>query len=144
MKKLIFICRGNKLRSPIAEAIFNKDPVKGWKAFSYGTEVEKEGWQNMKLSQFGGDLQIALEEMGKLDMDISNKKCNQILPEYVEKANKVIVMAETKFVPDWLEKKNYERWEIHNPENISEFYDQDLISLLSEKVNELKKSLEKT
>ena len=141
MKKLVFVCRGNKLRSPIAEAIFNKNPKPGWTAFSYGTAVEKEGWENMKISDFGGDFKLVIAELQENNVDISNRTCKQVRPEDLHDADKIIVMAEKDTIPEWFEKINYEKWDIPNPENISEFHDQNLAVLLNKKIEELKETL---
>ena len=95
----------------------------------------------MKLLQFGGGIQTIIDEMKKLGIDISNKECRQILPEYLEDADKVIEMSEVDFVPDWLEKHHCERWEIPNPEFIPEDNGRGIIALLSEKIEMLKKTL---
>ena len=141
MKKLVFLCRGNKLRSPIAETIFNKNPKTGWVAFSYGTAVEKEGWENMKISDFDNDLNLIVNELKKDGIDISNKICQQVQPKYLDDANKIIVMAEKDTIPDWLEQIEYERWNIPNPNNILEFHEQHVVLLLNQKIGELKKAL---
>lgn len=141
MKKLVFVCRGNKFRSPVAEALFNQNPIEGWKAFSYGTQVEKEGWQKMKLSEFGRGIQIIIDEMKKLNIDISDKQCIQIFPEYLKDIDKVIILAEKEFVPDWLAKYNYDRWEIPNPEFVPDDNGRSIIELLSNKINTLKDTL---
>ncbi len=144
MKKLIFICRGNKLRSPTAEAIFNNNPEPGWLAFSYGTAVEKEGWENMKISEFNDDLKLVVGELKENGIDISEKICKQAKPEYLRDADKIVVIEESDTIPEWLKEIKYERWNIPNPSSISEFHEQKLVSLLNKKIEELKETLQTT
>ena len=141
MKKLVFICHGNSFRSPIAEGIFNHNPKNGWIACSYGTAVEEQKTQGLKLSESPYNLSIVIDEMKKLGIDISEKYCNQLFLEYLDDVNKVIVMTEIEFIPEWLAKKNYERWEIPNPETYTNENVEEVISLLTEKIEILKKNL---
>jgi len=141
MKKLIFICHGNTFRSPIAEAIFNHNPKEGWKASSYGTAVLEEKVQGLRIADSPYHLEIAIKEMEKRGMDISEKCCDQLFPEYLEGASNVIVMSESKYEPDWLLDKRFERWEIPNPEIVTQDITEKIIDLLTEKIEDLKKRL---
>lgn len=141
MKKLIFICHGNSLRSPIAEAIFNKNPKVGWKAYSYGTDVYNQKIEGVKLSESPYDLSIVIKEMKKRGMDISEKRSKQLFPEFLDDADKVIDLIEENYAPDWLLDKGYERWEIINPDTMSQKIAEEVINSLTEKIEILKESL---
>lgn len=141
MKKLIFICHGNSFRSPIAEAIFNHNPKDGWKACSYGTAVEKQKLQGIRMNESPYKLDIVINELKKRDIDISDKYCDQLNPEYLIDVDKVIVMTEIEFTPTWLMKRNDERWEIPNPEILTEVIVKQIIDLLQDKIEVLKKNL---
>ncbi|GEM_PF-5989247 len=141
MKKLVFICHGNTFRSPIAEAVFNKDPKDGWRAYSCGTLIKEENIEGESiLDVWPGEIFI-VNEMKKRGMDISLKHTARLYPEYLEDADKVIIMSEEDLTPDWLLDRAYERWDILNPENPNDDLIIDIINKITEKVNELKTRL---
>jgi protein-tyrosine-phosphatase len=115
MKKVVFICHGNMFRSQIAKAFYNQIQESGSVAYSYGTHVIDRGLQGLKLSQRSG-LEILIAELKKYNIDISNERCEQLKEEYLADADKIVVMAEKEFLPDWLSKYKYEYWEVPNPE----------------------------
>lgn len=141
MKKLVFICKGNMFRSPIAEGLFNATPVEGWKAFSYGTTVELDGHQNKELGTYGAGIGRVIEKMKTMDIDISKKKSTQVEQEHIMNADKIIVMSEKEYIPTWLHFYAYEYWEIPNPDIISDEDIENVIKLLSEKIVHLKKDI---
>ncbi len=116
MKKVIFICKGNMHRSPTAKALYNVLKKDDSTAESYGTMVEAEGRTGMKLS-FYPDLINSINELKKYGADISNEECKQLYPKDLEGADKIIVMAEKEFTPEWLEKYDYERWDVEDGNN---------------------------
>lgn len=129
-------------RSPIAKALFNKNPVPGWWAYSYGTAVKVENRQGVKLSDWGEGIGIAINEMKKHGVDISDEFCDQILPEHLEGADKVIVMSEIEYTPKWLQEKEYERWEVPNPDFVTQEIVEEVINMISVKIDKLKKTLQ--
>lgn len=141
MKKLIFICHGNSLRSPIAEALFNNNPKEGWKAYSYGTAVYEQKIQGVKLSESPYDLNLIIKEMKKRGMNISEKCSEQLFPEFLNNADKVIDLVEEIYAPKWLLDRGYERWEIFNPNTMNQEIAERLINLLTKKIEILKKTL---
>jgi protein-tyrosine-phosphatase len=137
MKKVVFICRGNLFRSQVAKAFYNQLVKDGSRAESYGTWVEEEGNQGLKLSLYPG-LEILITEIKKYGLDISNEHCEQLKEEYLKDADKIIVMAEKEFIPNWLEKYEYEYWEnIPNPEAHTVLFMEGAIKLIRGKVLEL-------
>lgn len=141
MKKLVFICHGNTFRSPIAEAIFNHSPKKGWEACSYGTAVAEQNIDGLKISESPWPVDLLIEDMKRRGMDISEKRSTQLLPKYLDSVDKVIVMTEIEYVPDWLSEKNYERWEVPNTKVITQKILDDVVLILNSKIEELKKRL---
>jgi len=141
MKNLIFICHGNTFRSQIAEAIFNHNPKEGWQACSYGTLINEEEIQGDNILKISPQMNIVINEMKKNGMDISNNYSKRLFPESLIGAEKVIVMSEVKYDPDWLSDKEYERWEIPNPEIINPKILEEVIVLLTKKIEELKDRL---
>ena len=138
MKKVVFVCKGNLFRSQVAKAFYNQLAKDGSKAESYGTWVEEEGNQGLKLSLYTPKLDILFNEMKKYNLDISNEHCEQLKEEYLKDEDKIIVMAEKEFIPDWLNKYKYEYWEnIPNPETHTVEFMKDAVKLIREKVVEL-------
>lgn len=133
MKKVIFIDRGNILRSPIAKAIFNSLKIEGSIALAYGTNVEKQGRVGLKLSDHPGmtDLFSVLASHG---LDISGEHCTQLVPEHLKDADKIIVMTEKEDIPEWLNEYKYEYWEIPNPDPVTKKIAEDLYILLKNKI----------
>lgn len=141
MKKIVFVCKGNMFRSPIAEGLFNAAPVQGWKAFSYGTTVELDGHQNKELETYGAGIGRVIEKMKAMDIDISKIKSTQLEQEHVMDADKIIVMSEKEYIPTWLHFYAYEYWDVSNPDIISGEDIENVIKLLSEKIDQLKKDI---
>jgi len=136
MKKVVFICHGNMFRSQVAKGLYNKIQKDGSIAYSFGTNVLDRGLQGLKLSQRPG-LEILIFELKKYGIDISNEYCNQLKEEYLKNVDKIIVMAEKEYIPEWLKKYNYEYWEVPNPEvHVTEEIS-DIIKLIKEKVIKL-------
>ena len=137
MKKVVFICKGNIFRSQVAKAFYNQLKKDDSVAFCYGTWVEKEGNQGLKLSLYP-NLEILFAELKKYNIDISNERCEQLKEEYLKDADKIVVMAEKEFIPDWLNMYKYEYWEnIPNPEVHTVPIIEDTVKLLRKKVLEL-------
>jgi len=111
MKKVIFICRGNMHRSPVAEAFYNLLRKDDSFAESYGTMVEVEGITGKKISSYP-DFVNLINEVKKYGADISNHICTQVNPKVLEEAGKIIVIAEEDAIPTWLRKYKYEKWDI--------------------------------
>jgi protein-tyrosine-phosphatase len=137
MKKVVFICKGNIFRSQVAKAFYSQLIKDDSWAESYGTWVEEEGNQGLKLSLYP-KLGILFAELKKYNIDISNECCEQLKEEYLKDADKIIVMAEKEFIPSWLDKYKYEYWEnIPNPEVHTVEIIEDAVKLIREKVLKL-------
>ncbi len=128
-------------RSPIAKAIFNHNPKQGWQASSYGTAVETEGRQGISLKEWGPGIQLTIAKMKTLGMDIADEYCDQILPEYAEQADKIIMMSERDYIPVWLNAYTWDYWDVPNPEVCTEAILEEVIELLTKNIEALKKSL---
>ncbi len=118
MKKVVFICKGNMHRSPIAEALYNALKKDDSFAESYGTWVDKEGRTGVKLSSYPS-LDIFANELKKYGTNISNHVCIQVTPEVLKGADKIVMIAEDYSIPDWLKKYNYIKWELPDPDNMT-------------------------
>jgi protein-tyrosine-phosphatase len=155
MKKIIFICRGNLIRSQICKAVYNKLAQNDSYAESYGTEVQKDHNEGVEI-QNHEHLSNLIKIMRDHDMDISKEKSKQLTQECCVNAFKIIIMGEKEKIPRWLEKYNYEYWEdcLNGPEKnkkfnlnikITKFGDaddiEDTILFLKQKVENLIKTL---
>jgi protein-tyrosine-phosphatase len=142
MKEILFICRGNMFRSQVAKAIFNTDPVAGWEAISAGTAVQEENRQGIKLSEYGGGIQLIINEINKkYKKDISDEFCKQVTEDAVKSATKIIMMSEKEYIPEWLDNYEWEYWEIPNPNFITKDLADEIIEMLANKIAILKKDL---
>ncbi len=133
MKKVVFICRGNMFRSQLAKAFYNQLQTNDSVAYAYGTKVKEEGRQGVKLS-FYRELLSAIDEMMGYDLDISSQVCDQLLPEHLAEAEKIIVMAEDDCVPEWLREYQYEKWIIRNPSFVTPELAKETAKILREKI----------
>lgn len=136
MKKIVFIDRGNILRSPMAKAIHFSLKTDDSVGFAYGTNVSEQGREGLALSDYPG-IAETIEVMRSHGMDISQERCIQLLPEHVENVSKIIVMTEKKDIPDWLKKYNYEYWEIPNPDPATKEVAEELFLLLKNKIEKI-------
>ena len=137
MKKIVFICHGNMFRSPIAKAFYNQLAKDGSRAESYGTHVIAQGYQDRKLSSFL-PLKMEFDKLKKYGLDITNEHCEQLKEEYLKDADKIVVMAEREYIPEWLNNYKYEYWEgVPNDEFPTNEMILDVIKLIREKVLEL-------
>lgn len=140
MKKVVFICNGNILRSQIAKAIYNKLAKDDSIAYSYGTRVEAKDRQGVLISSIKG-MDVTINELLRQGMDISNEHCDQLKEEYLKDADKIVVMADKEYIPDWLNNYKYEYWEILNPDYFGIEIARDIIEDIKEKVLKLIKNL---
>src|SRR3989338_8832336 len=137
MKKIIFICKGNMHRSPIAKALYNVLKKDDSYAESYGTMVDIEGRTGKKLSSYPGLLNLIDELKQNYGVDISNETCKQVSTEVLKGADKIIVMAEEEFIPGWLREYKYEKWEVPDSDSISPEYAVEDVKNIQSKVERL-------
>lgn len=79
VKIVLFVCKGNRYRSRIAEEIFNKNPPKGFVAESAGIQYQKYNDRVMPK---------VLKEIG---IDMSKRKPRKLSENMIKKASKIIV-----------------------------------------------------
>ena len=133
MKKVVFICNGNILRSQIAKGIYNKLAKDGSIAYSYGTRVEAKGRQGVLISSVKG-MNVTINELSKQGIDISNERCDELKEEYLKNVDKIVVMADREYIPLWLNNYKYEYWEIIIPDYFDSKIANDVIESIKEKV----------
>ncbi len=99
--KVLFVCNANMGRSQVAEALFNQ--LSGEPATSAGIRadeiVEKTKPSSRRLKDGGSPAVSYMSEQGA---DVSEKTRDQLTPEMVQEADKVIVIADDDNWPDYL------------------------------------------
>lgn len=131
MKGVLFVCQGNMVRSQIAEVLYKK--YKGPDVFSAGIYPIIEEHDGEKLKNLS--LQILIEVMkNKEGIDVSNNICKEVTKEMVQKADKIIVMANKEILPDFLKNaKNMTFWEVSD--QISDYKRcEEIIEIIKEKI----------
>ena len=130
--KVLFVCRGNVGRSTIAAALFTK--YSGIKAFSAGTKVLEN--ENQKIKE------IVLAEpvirfIGKEGIDVSENTRTQLTPEMIQEFDKIIVMAESETIPEYLSKSDkMELWDIQDPKGMDDKGYEEIISQIKSKLKQ--------
>ncbi len=114
--KILFICKSNQFRSQMAAAIYNQI-TNTTDADSAGTYVgfidnEPEGIIIEKCFRTPDFFEL-MEENG---ISIRRNCTKKLLPEMIENASVVVLMAEEPFVPEFLlGNEKVIRWEVENP-----------------------------
>jgi len=125
----------------MARAIYNSMASDGSVAFSYGTNVEKQKHEGKTildcLDELGPGLMSVFITMEKHGMDIRGDICEQLEPEYLKDAFKIIVMTEKEDIPEWLHKYDYDYWKIPNPEIVTDEVAEQEFYLLKDKIDNL-------
>ena len=122
------------MRSQIAKGIFNNIYNGQATAEAYGLEVgELEG---APIIQFPGMIDT-VNILKKDGIDISQERCKQLTPTFLENAKKIIILSDEKNIPDWLKKYNFESWDIKYPDNLTTDDVRSMISVLKAKISSL-------
>lgn len=119
--KILFVCRGNAGRSQMAEALFRTLNDK-YEVRSAGTQVvskdgESRDGQKLKDLINPEKIILPLKEKG---VDVSEYVRTQLTPDMVNWADKIVVMAESETIPEYLsssEKAEY--WDVKDPKGTS-------------------------
>ncbi len=94
----------------MAEAMFNQMVAGKHEATSAGTQVPEDNGQKLKDRPGAVHTLAVLNELG---IDASEKQRTQLTPEILDKADKVIVMAEPATIPEYLSARaDVEYWQI--------------------------------
>lgn len=141
--KVLFVCKGNMVRSVLAEKYFNSIAPEGCHAESAGTvpgtiPEEPELWRLKDIPYLDTTLQVA-QEMG---FDISEKKIRRVTPEMGNEADLIINMAEQETVPEFLKNSpKVTEWDVANPDrnmkSLTETRDH-IVSLVQKLVKDLR------
>ena len=106
--KILFVCRANVGRSQMAQAFF--DRLSTHESESAGTMVAELGKEGHTLAERARELELeptaavnfVIEVMRLEGLDISQKVRNQLTPQMVHSADKIVVIEEKASWPDYL------------------------------------------
>lgn len=123
MQNILFVCKGNMVRSQIAEALYKK--YKDGDVMSAGILPNAEQRSGILLKDLDIDAWIrALND--KEGIDVSLNICKQVTKEMVDKAKKIVVMAKKEICPDFLKNRKDVIWwrDVKDNGDISQIIDQ--------------------
>ena len=120
---VLFVCNGNVARSQIAETLFNH--LSGHQATSAGTAVrhlDVEGQTIKANSKTPGapvTPGIVLDLMQEKGFDLSGNTRNQVTPEMVDSADRIILMLGRIPSEVFVSEKKTEVWDITDPAHMT-------------------------
>lgn len=112
--KILFICKGNVGRSQIAEALFRKKFGDTHEVVSAGTALSGP---EQPIGELMPNIKEVLDVMQEEGMDVSMYARQQMTPQMVEDADKVVAIVEDEIVlPDYLSNSpKLVRWNVPDP-----------------------------
>ncbi len=111
--KILFVCRANSGRSQIAMELYNR--IFPGEAESAGTQVDTPG----QMIMYRKTAASAISSMKEIGIDMSENRRRQLQPEELNNYDHVIVLAETKSIPAYLNTwPGAEMWHIEDTKNI--------------------------
>lgn len=129
----------------MAEAIFNALTHGGHEVVSAGTCVIK-GDDTSRVGQTLKDTDSAdnvLAVLSEIGIDGAHLKRKPLTPEMVERADKVIVMAESETIPDYLRQSfKVKNWDIADPFMQSREFTRDIRNQIQKSIEDLITTIE--
>ena len=136
MKKVIFICRRNRLRSQTAQMLYNALAADHSHAESYGIDPLPEEIGRL----FGGFPKVVntVEVMKRHGIDMSQASVQKLTPEVLAGASKIIILTKKEDVPEWLKSYPLEFWEVYDPPGVPTVEQtEEIVQLLEGKIREM-------
>lgn len=133
--KVLFICKGNWVRSQIAEAIYNKltNSEDATSAGTYtGAPDEPEGMKLIRIMPMN-----FFETLEAHGLNLRQKTTRKLTRKMLDEAEVAVCMAEDPFVPEWLESDPKVIWWTVSDTQPTEDTYQKLRTLVSKLVAEL-------
>lgn len=129
--KVLFVCKSNVGRSQMAEAFF-LSLAPEHEATSAGTHVSAEG---VPISETADKV---VKTMSSAGIDVSHNMSNQLTPEMVETADKVVVLNAPEELPDYLRNSpKLEIWDVSNAAGEGDAFYDHVRDLIREKISDL-------
>lgn len=138
--KILFVCKANHGRSQLAAAMFNKLANGRHWAISAGTRVvrEESNGEGQKMKDLN-----AVIIMKKMGVDISENVRHQLTPEMLESVDRVVVMAEPGFIPEYLRQSDKAVfWDIPDTYNQSLEFVRDISNRLQALIGDFIETLD--
>jgi len=108
--KILFLCKGNRYRSPIAAALFNQ-LYPEHKAISAGTNIKNEN-EHYPVE--------TIQTLIKENIDVSKEKTKLVKEDIIKKMDKIIVLCNKEYCPNFIiSSKKTEYWVVKDPERES-------------------------
>lgn len=129
--KVLFVCKSNVGRSQMAEAFFTILAPQH-ETMSAGTHVSSEG---VPISETADKV---VKTMSKAGIDVSHNVSDQLTPEMVEAANKVVVLNAPEELPNYLRNSpKLEIWDVSNAAGEGDAFYDNIRDLIWEKISDL-------
>ncbi len=94
MEKILFICQANIGRSQMAEAFYNQ--------MTNSNGATSAACEDLREKYSGKITKEIIETMNEVGLDLSQKQMKPVTIEMVENADKIIVLCDKKYCPDFL------------------------------------------
>lgn len=139
--KVAFLCRRNRFRSQIAEAIFNNLTKDGSFAISAGIDTLPEEHGLLFCEYKNDKVKNTLVAMKNHGMDISKKYAKPVTPEILADVDKIIFLTDdNEKIPKRLREYPYEHWKVENfPGYPTLQKAEEVIQILKDKIQKIKK-----
>lgn len=135
--KVLFVCNANVSRSQVAEALYVK--LSGCPAESAGTRADevlvRTGVSSRMLKETPSRAMAYMKAEG---VDISENLRTQLTAEMVDRADKVVVMADVDSWPPYLrDNPKVVHWELTDPIGLDEEAARNIFDEIKRRVTEL-------
>lgn len=132
---ILFVCRGNVGRSQMAEALLKKEAGDAFHVTSAGTALSGP---EQPIGELTPGINEVLEVMNEVGIDVSGNIRQQLTPEMVAAADKVILVVDERDpLPDYvIDNPKVMKWEVLDPKGQSLEFTRQVRDQIRKYVNE--------